>query len=136
MNAGPEFNILLSASQSLNGKMVNYTLTKPVVYSFSTNFTTKQLYESSGVDAVLNLGAGYNLTSNFVLTAQVNFDYGLTDAEDKSFRYSISIPGVGTANERAYTTNRSTTNNATVGLRIGLAYKFGDPDKISNKLTP
>ncbi len=134
MNAGPEFNILLTASQSLNGKTVNYTSLKPMIY----NFTTKQLYESSGVDAVLNLGAGYNLTSNFVLTAQVNFDYGLTDAEDKNFEFypPNGTGGISTTGERVYATNRSTTNNATVGLRLGLVYKFVDFNKVSSKLTP
>ncbi len=128
MNVGPQFNILLSASESLNGNTVTYTSTNPLS-AFS--FSTKQLFESSGVDVVLNLGTGFNLSSNLVLTAQINFDYGLTDAEDKSFEFPISIytPAFSstptTEEVHAYTSNRSSNNNATVGLRIGLAYKFG-----------
>lgn len=122
LNAGPEFNILLSASESLNGNTVSYTSTNP---TFS--FTTKQLFESSGVDVVLNLGVGINLTKNLILTAQVNLDYGLTDAEDKSFEFPVSELGLSTQ-IHPYAANRSSNNNGTAGLRLGLAYKFGGSD--------
>jgi hypothetical protein len=121
LNVGPQFDILLSASQTLNGNTVSYSF---------FNFTTKQLYESSGIDAVLNIGAGFNLTKNLVLTTQVNFDYGLTDAEDKSFVFP------GSVSNHVYATNRSATANATTGLRLGLSYKFVDANKISDKFTP
>jgi len=109
MNIGPEFNILVSATQTLNGSHFSYS---------TYNFTTKQLYKSSGIDLVLNLGAGFHLSSNLILTTQINFDYGLTDAENKSF----VIPGTSS---HAFPSNRSTNPNGTAGLRLGLAYKFG-----------
>jgi hypothetical protein len=101
------------------GNTVTYTSAIP---TFS--FATKQLYNSAGVDAVLNIGAGFNLTKNLVLTAQINLDCGLGDAEDKSFEFPVNFGGIVTE-VHPYASNRSSTTNGSVGLRLGLSYKFG-----------
>jgi hypothetical protein len=123
LSAGPQLNILLAASDILNGGKVSYTsVVSPTLGSFS--FQTKQLYNSLTYDAVLNLGAGINLSDNLVLTAQINFDYGLNDAEDKSFHFPEDFDGTS-LDAHAYAANRAATNNASVGLKLGLAFKFG-----------
>ena len=69
---------------------------------------------------MLALGAGFNITEHFLLTAHLRFDYGFGDVEKKDI--TISYAGLPATN--FYSSGRSATHNATAGLLIGINYKL------------
>lgn len=96
LNVGPQFGVLLSASDDGAGLL---------------SVSLKEYYKTMNIGAVLAFGAGFNLTDFLQLTAGLRLDYAFTDAEDKD---SIAFP-----------TTRANTYNATGALEIGLRYVMG-----------
>ena len=101
---GPQINILSSATHIIDDKTVSYS---------PFNFETKDLYNSSTFAVAFGLGADFSLTDNLKLNANLRFDYGLTDAENKAFEVS---------GRKAWSEDRPATNPATGGLMLGLTY--------------
>lgn len=78
----------------------------------------KDAYEDIDIGAVLSLGFGYKITEMLSIDAAVRGDCGFTNAENENYGKNINHPN------GAITTNRAITNNATVGLTVGLRYLF------------
>lgn len=75
----------------------------------------KSDYESQVTDIVLAFGPGFSLSDKLKLDLHFRFDYGLTDAEDKSSGHWNNI----------FKAERPETFNATGGLQLGLTYALG-----------
>lgn len=80
----------------------------------------KEAYEDYDIGAVAAVGVGYKLNDNFIVDAAVRYDYGFTDAENKSYKKNINDP-FGSANGNGFS-DRADTNNETLGLTIGIRY--------------
>ena len=107
--AGPQFNILHSVAQEVNGGDLDYP---------NTDITPKDLYNALTIGGVLALGVSYNLTSNSVISAKLRYDYGFNDAENKDLMVKYS----GDPAVRFYSADRSATHSHTIGLMLGLDF--------------
>ncbi len=108
---GPQFNILHSVAQEVNGVDLDYP---------TTDVTPSSIHKSFTLAAVLAFGVGYNLSSNLVLSAHLRLDYGLSDAENKDAMISYH----GEAPVRFYSADRAASHSETAGLLIGLNFKL------------
>ncbi len=108
---GPQFNILHSVAQEVNGTDLDYP---------TTDVTPSSIHKSFTLAGVLALGVGYNLSSNLVLSAHLRMDYGFGDAENKDAMISTS----GAAPVRFYSTDRAASHSESEGLLIGLNFKL------------
>jgi hypothetical protein len=109
--AGPQINFLYNVAQEVNHIDRGYP---------NSNITPFRLYKPVTIDGVIEVGAGYNLTSHLVLTSRLRFDYGFEDIENKD----VMVSYYGTAPVPFYSSDRQATHNATAGLLIGLDFKI------------
>jgi len=112
---GPQINLLTSADIKVNGQDVSLA---------KDGLTPIQGYKQTTFDVAFGFGAGFNLSKKFVLTADMRFDWGLGDVEDKGAGYTIRYTSYN-----YYDNNRAATHNATGGFMIGLRYKFANKAK-------
>jgi hypothetical protein len=111
LQLGPQINFLYNVAQEVNAVDRGYP---------NTNITPFGLYKPVTIDGVMAVGAGYNLSSLLVLSAQLRFDYGFEDVENKNAMVSYN----GNAPAYFYSTDRQATHSATAGLLIGLDFKL------------
>lgn len=109
MFIGPQINILSGVKYTVNDKDAPTT---------DLSLKNEEAYNKTTFDAVLGLGAGFNLSSSLTLTAHLRLDYGLSDIENKNAKFEL----IGSNNY--YGTGRAATHNATGGLMVGLNYKL------------
>jgi hypothetical protein len=107
---GPQINMLSAVNVQVNNTNASFS---------GYGIKAEDLYKKMTIDAVLGLGVGIKLSTNFLLTAHLRLDYGLGDAEDKS--KTITVNG---ALQKFWDSGRAATNNATGGLLVGLNYKL------------
>ena len=111
---GPQFDFLMGCKEEYNGTYTGsagngswkseldkdeITTTYSPSGASSSTSTTKlsgKPYKGFGVDWVLGLGAQFNLSENFQLTATFRADYGLGDAEDKDCKLKSVTNSLGT----------------------------------------
>jgi hypothetical protein len=113
---GPQFNMLSSATFHLNEQEKELT---------GMNIKSKDVYNTVTIDAVLGLGAGFNLSANLMLTASLRLEYGLSDIEKKSATFKYT----GGAEQTFYSDGRTPTHSASGGLLLALSYKFMKEEK-------
>lgn len=109
--AGPQLNIIRNVVYELNHEDIElpgYSL-KP-----------KDAYKGVTIDAVISAGAGYYFGRHLAVSADLRFDYGLQDVEEKSIKYSYRNLG----SFQYYGDGRPATHNMTLGLMIGLNYRM------------
>jgi hypothetical protein len=109
MFIGPQINILTGVKYTVNDKDAPTT---------DLELKNVEAYNKTTFDAVLGLGAGFNLSPVLSLTAHLRLDYGLSDIENKNAK--IELMG----SDNYYANGRAATHNATGGLLIGLNYKL------------
>ncbi len=109
--AGPQVNLLTSVKYKINGQ--DATLS-------GANASLSDMYKKTTLDAILGVGAGFNVSEKFAITAHLRLDYGLGDAENKS----ATVNGTD-----YYGSGRPATHNASGGLMIGLNYKLVKKEK-------
>lgn len=109
---GPQFNFLHGIALEVNGEDLEFP---------KSNFTPDVLYNSMTIGGVLAFGAGFNVSSNMVLTARLRFDYGFGDAENKEVLVSLKNDNKF---EPFYPTTRSSAHSESAGLMIGLDFKL------------
>ena len=110
---GPQINLLSSVKYTINGQSASFA---------GTGFDAKDLYKKTTMDIAFGVGAGMNITDNISLSLHLRLDYGLGDAEDKSY-----VPSGGS--DKFWTAGRANTNNATGGALISLNYKLAKKAK-------
>lgn len=108
---GPQINMLNSVVFHVNGQQTPLT---------GTNITPIDVYKKTTLDGVLGVGAGINLSSHLVLTADLRLDYGFGDVENKGETLTYK----GSVEDYYPTSGRAATHNATGGLMVGIYYKF------------
>ena len=108
---GPQIDMISAVSYSVNGNNMWFK---------GSDQQASDMYKKMTIDGVLGVGAGINITSNIVLTADLRLEYGLGDVEKKDA--TLSFGGVTAGN--FYGSGRSATNSDSAGLMIGLTYKF------------
>jgi hypothetical protein len=110
IHAGPQVNILRSATHKLNGIVHGYP---------GTGVETEDLYKKLTLDGVFALGIGLNLLKYFTISAQVRGDFGFQDMERKNKTYSYEG-----STYRFFGPGRSDTRNGSLGVSLGLNYKL------------
>ena len=108
---GPQINILQSVALEINHSDIEYP---------NSNITPMDLYQSITIDGMLAIGAAYNISPNWVLSARFRFDYGFNDLENKDLMVSY----FGAAPVHFYSPDRQATHNMTMGLMIGIEMKL------------
>ena len=116
---GPQIDMISSVNYYVNGNKSPLT---------GYDQTPSDMYKKMTIDGVLGVGAGFNLTSNLVLSADLRLEYGLGDVEKKSATISQ-----GNISGNFYGSGRTATNNAAGGLMVALTYKFAK--KATSKTT-
>jgi hypothetical protein len=101
---GPQFSLLNDLSSSSDNALGKGA------------WGEKADYESTVTDVVLAFGPGFSLSDKLKLDVHFRFDYGLTDAEDKSSDHWKNP---------LQDEERPDTHNATGALQVGLTYGFG-----------
>lgn len=109
---GPQINILSNAAYFINDNEMSLS---------KISAEPKDFYKKTSVDAVLGIGAGFNLSPTLLLTANLRLDYGLMDIEQKDATYTAI--GIG-GKPLFYPADRAATHQATGGLMVGLSYKM------------
>jgi Outer membrane protein beta-barrel domain len=109
--AGPQVDFLYNVAQEINHIDRGYP---------NSNITPFGLYKPVTIDGVIAIGAGYNLTSHLVVSAQLRFDYGFEDIENKD----VMVSYYGAAPVLFYSPDRQATHNTTAGLLIGAGFKI------------
>ena len=113
---GPQMDMVTGVKYYVNGTETPFK---------NESIQPKDVYKKMTIDGVLGIGAGMNLTSNLMLSADLRLEYGMGDIEDKS-----ASDGSG---GKFYPSGRSATNNAAGGLMVALTYKFAK--KATSKTT-
>lgn len=116
-NAGPQFGFLVGSSISSS-----VGDTGP---PFGTD--TRLYYESFEISAALGLGTSIAIGTNLQLDLMLKLDYGLSEIESslgKAVLYDYDNDG------------RSSSNNALIGLNIGIKYMFGESDYNASPIQP
>ena len=111
LSAGPQINIVKTAVFEIDGEDVLLP---------GLNIEPNDVYRKVTIDGVLALGAGFNLSKHFSLTAQLRFDYGFQDVEQKNATFTY----MGSAETKFYDKDRSATHNGTAALMVGVNYKL------------
>lgn len=107
---GPQLTMLNSVTLKINEQEV------PLA---GTGITQGDLYKKMLIDGVMGLGAGCNVTSNIVVTAQLRLEYSLSDAENKSATFTYQGQ-----QQKYYTDGRGTNHSASGGLMVGVHYRI------------
>ena len=117
---GPQIDMISSVTYYVNGNKTPFT---------GLDQTPSDMYKKMTLDGVLGVGAGFNLSSNLVLSADLRLEYGLGDVEKKS----ATLSSGGIQGGDFYGSGRTATNNASGGLMVALTYKFAK--KATSKTT-
>jgi len=72
---GPQFNILEGVAQEVNHSDLDYP---------NSNLKPYNLYSAITFDGIIAVGASYNLSPKWVLSARLRFDYSFEDVENKN----------------------------------------------------
>lgn len=110
LSVGPQANITKSAVFELNSKDVELP---------GTNIVPDDVYRKVTLDGVLAVGAGINLSSSVVLSAQARFDYGFQDVEKKGVTYTYN-----NTTQSYYGNGRGSTHNGSAALMVGLSLDY------------
>jgi hypothetical protein len=108
---GPQIEFLHGVAQEVNAEDLDYP---------NSSVTPADLYNSVALSVVLAFGASYNVSSHWILSAKLRFDYGFTDAEKKDVMVTYS----GAPAVRFYSTDRSAVHTETAGLLLGVDFKL------------
>jgi hypothetical protein len=108
---GPQIEFLHGVAQEVNAEDLDYP---------NSSVTPADLYNSVTLSGVLAVGASYNVSSHWIFSARLRFDYGFTDAEKKDVMVSYS----GAPAVRFYSTDRSAVHSETAGLLLGVDFKL------------
>jgi hypothetical protein len=108
---GPQIDFLHGIAQEVNKEDLDYP---------NTSVTPYDLYSTITLSAMLALGASCNLSSQWVISARLRFDYGFSDAENKD----VMISYAGTKPVRFYSPDRTAVHSESAGLMLGLDYKL------------
>lgn len=102
----------LSKGVSFTGKLGPQLsiLTDSKLESGSQETDTKNQYKDLTFGGMANAGVEFALSKNVFLNTGVRFDYDFTNAEDKDYA--------------SYPAGRAKTYNSTLGLEVGLKYRF------------
>jgi hypothetical protein len=108
---GPQINKVSSVVYELNHEDIDLP---------GISMKPEDAYRKTTIDGVLAAGIGYQLARHLNVSADIRYDHGFKDVEEKGATYSAG----SSAAQNYYAAGRPSTYNSTLGLMIGINYKL------------